>query len=87
MGGREVLELVDQQVAVGGLHPAPEGPVGEQRLDRRVDLLVEVDDALAPQLGPERPSNMSPKPGTSPRSSSTRSGSRRPSRVVVSASR
>jgi hypothetical protein len=43
VGGREVLELVDQQMAALLLHPAPERTVDEQRLDGGVDLLVEVD--------------------------------------------
>ncbi len=43
MGGGKVLELVDEQVTVRGLHPTALGPVLQQALDRAVDLLVEVD--------------------------------------------
>ncbi len=48
VGRREVLELVDEEVPAGALHRAAERPVPEQRLDGRVDLLVEVD---GPALG------------------------------------
>ena len=47
MGRGQVLELVDEQVAVLGLNPAPERAVAQQRLERAVDLLVEVDRAEA----------------------------------------
>ena len=45
VGRGEVLELVDEQVAAGALQLAAERAVAEQRLDRGVDLLVEVDGA------------------------------------------
>ena len=45
MGGRQVLELVDEHVPVLALDPAPEGAVAQQRLHAAVDLLVEVDRA------------------------------------------
>ena len=45
VGRREVLELVDQEVAAAGLGPAPEVAVGQEQLDGAVDLLVEVDRA------------------------------------------
>ena len=54
MRGREVLELVDEHVAVPGLHPAPELAVGEQHLDRAVDLIVEVDRAPLRERGAVR---------------------------------
>ena len=50
VGGREVLELVDEDVAVLGLHGAAQLAVLEQRLERAEDLLVVVDDALAAEL-------------------------------------
>ena len=50
MGGREVLELVDEDVAVLGLHRAAQLAVLEERLQRAEDLLVVVDDALATEL-------------------------------------
>ena len=53
MGGREVLELVDEQVAAAPLHRGAERAVGENRLDRRVDLLVEVDDTAVAEGGAE----------------------------------
>ena len=45
VGGREVLQLVDEEVAVVGLHRPPQLAVVEQRLERAEDLLVEVDGA------------------------------------------
>ena len=45
VGRREVLELVDEQVPAASLHLGAERAVGEDRLDGRIDLLVEVDDA------------------------------------------
>ena len=50
MGGREVLELVDEDVAVLGLHRAAQLAVLEERLERAEDLLVVVDDAPAAEL-------------------------------------
>ena len=47
----EVLELVDEQVPARALHVASEHPVGEQRLDGAVHLLVEVDRAALGQRG------------------------------------
>ena len=49
VGGREVLELVDEEVPVAPLLGRPELAVDEQRLDRRVHLLVEVDHAALAQ--------------------------------------
>ena len=54
VGRREVLELVDEQVAARPLHRAAERPVGEQRLDGGVDLLVEVDGAALGELATVR---------------------------------
>ena len=50
MRGGQVLELVDEQVAMLGLDPAAEVTVAKQRLERPVDLLVEVDgpDSVEP---------------------------------------
>ena len=47
VGGREVLQLVDEEVAVVGLHGAPQLAVAQQRLERAEHLLVEVDGARA----------------------------------------
>ncbi len=52
VGRREVLELVDQEVAVAGLDPSAQAAVAEEGLDGRGDLLVEVDDAAPLELGP-----------------------------------
>ena len=49
MGRGEVLQLVDEEVAVVGLHGAPQLAVVQQRLERAEDLLVEVDHAPAAQ--------------------------------------
>ena len=49
VGRREVLELVDEEVPAASLHLGTERAVGEHRLDGRVDLLVEVDDATVAQ--------------------------------------
>ena len=43
MGRGEVLQLVDEEMAVIGLHGAPQRAVVQQRLERAEDLLVEVD--------------------------------------------
>ena len=51
MRRRQVLELVDQQVAVPRLLGPPERTVAQQQLDREQHLLVEVDDAAAFELG------------------------------------
>ena len=51
VGRGQVLKLVDQQVPARRPGPAPEGAVGEQRLDRPVDLLVEVDGPGLAQRG------------------------------------
>ncbi len=51
VGRGEVLELVDEHVAAGALQLAAERAVAEQRLDRGVDLLVEVDGAALGQGG------------------------------------
>ena len=45
VGGREVLQLVDEEVAVVGLHGPAQIAVAQERLDGAEDLLVEVDDA------------------------------------------
>ena len=52
--GCQVLQLVDQQVAVLGLPVAAERSVAEQQLDGQVDLLVVVDHLSATQLRPVR---------------------------------
>ncbi len=49
MRGGEVLELVHEEVPVASLLGRPELAVGEQRLHRRVHLLVEVDHARSAQ--------------------------------------
>ena len=49
VGRREILELVDEQVAAAPLQLGSERAVGENRLDRRIDLLVEVDDTAISQ--------------------------------------
>ena len=54
VGRREVLELVDEEVAARALHRAAERAVGEQHLDGAVDLLVEVDRAAPGELLAER---------------------------------
>ena len=54
VGGGQVLQLVDQQVAVLGLAVAAELSVAEQQLDGPVDLLVVVDHLSAAHLGPVR---------------------------------
>ena len=66
VGRREVLELVDEEVPAAPLHRGAERAVGENRLDRRVDLLVEVDDAAVGEGGAV-PGNSSPSPSTSSR--------------------
>ena len=86
MGRREVLELVDEEVAAGALHRAAERPVGEQHLDGGVDLLVEVDGAALGQPVPRKAGNSSASPGTSSRDASTTSGSVSPRRIAVSPS-
>jgi hypothetical protein len=50
VGRRQVLELVDEEVAVTGLLRPPEGAVAEQQLDREQHLLVEVDHPAPAQL-------------------------------------
>ena len=50
VGGREVLELVDEEVAVVGLHGPAQLAVPQQGLDGAEDLLVEVDRAPPAQL-------------------------------------
>ena len=75
VGRREVLELVDEQVAAAGLRPAAERRRrARSSLDRGVDLLVEVDGAHArpaargtgrrrrPGRG-RRPARPRPRPG------------------------
>ncbi len=49
--GGEVLELVDQHMAVVGLHRAAQRAIAEQRLQRAEHLLVEVDGPTALELG------------------------------------
>ncbi len=48
--GREILELIDQEMAVKFLDAAPEVAVPHERLDRAVDLFVEVDRVTSPQF-------------------------------------
>ena len=87
VGRREVLELVDEQVAAAGLRPPPAVAVAQQELDGAVDLLVEVDDARGRAAAARYGSKAAARPGTSSRSASTSSGSRSPSRASDSASR
>ncbi len=63
VGRREVLELVDEQVAARALDRAAERPVGQQHLDGAVDLLVEVDRAAAGQLLAEGREQLARGPG------------------------
>jgi hypothetical protein len=54
VGRREVLELVDEEVTAPCLEAPPQVPVGQEGLDRAVDLLVEVDRPQRSQSAPER---------------------------------
>ena len=57
VGRGEVLELVDEEVAVLGLHGSAQRTVAQEGLDGAEDLLVEVDGAPPAQLltvGPVR---------------------------------
>ena len=86
VGRRQVLELVDEQVAAPGLGPPPPLTVAQEEVDGAVDLLVEVDGSGFGQPLAEG-SKAAARPGTSSRSASTSSGSRRPRRTSDSASR
>ena len=50
---REILELVDEEVAAGPLHRPPELAVAQERLDGGIDLLVEVHHAAFGELEAE----------------------------------
>ena len=83
VGRREVLQLVDQQVAAAGLGPAAVLAVAQEELDRGVDLLVEVDGAHGgaaargtgrrrrPGRG-RRPARPRPRPGRAGRAARAR---------------
>ena len=65
VGGREVLELVDEQHPAGPLRRATGDRVGEQHLDGAEDLLVEVDRPRPVEREPVAREHRA-KPSTSP---------------------
>ena len=83
VGRREVLELVDEEVAARALHRAAERAVGEQHLDGAVDLLVEVDGAAPGELLAEAPGTARPGRARRRATPRRRSGSVRPRRIDV----
>ena len=65
VGGREVLELVDEQHAAGALGREAGPWLAEQDLDRPHDLLVEVERPL-PLSSSRYRGNIAANPSTSP---------------------
>ncbi len=52
VGRRQILELVDEQQPAGPLRHTTRRGLGQQHLDRTVDLIVEVDDTLTVERVP-----------------------------------